>query len=153
MKDLFVWESFNRPTNIYSKRGLIIISSGVAVFTLFLILFQEWLATLVSWAALFLFVILDRIPAEKVHHKITTEGIVSMNHSYIWEDLGPFWFTTKGKNRILHLARRNLFGHLVILLDPKDEEKIREELIKYLPYVEVPEKSNNDKVLEWINKS
>lgn len=152
MKDLFVWESFNRPTHIYSKKGLIIISSGAIIFTVVLILFQEWLAAMVTWAALYLFVTLDRIPAEEVSHKITSEGVISMNHSYIWEEMGPFWFTTKGKNRILHIARRNLFGHLVILLDPKDEEKIRETLIKYLPYIEVPEKSATDKILEWINR-
>ncbi len=152
MKDLFSWESLNRPTNVYSQRGIKIILFVVVLFTVFLVLFQEWLAAIVSWAALFLFIILDRMPADKVTHKITGEGIVSMNHSYIWEEMGPFWFITRGENRILHIARRNLFGQLVILINPSDEEKIREILIKYLPYIEIPEKSTSDKVLEWINK-
>lgn len=152
MKDLFSWESFNRPTHVYTKRGLVIIVSVVVFFTVILILFQEWLATIVTWAALFLFVVLDRIPAEKVSHKITTEGLVSMNHSYIWQDLGPFWFTTRGNNRMLHIARQNIFGHLVIIIDSQDEDKITEALIEYLPYIEVPEKTTNDKILDFINQ-
>ena len=153
LKTLFSWDSFNRPTHVYTQRGLSVVTVIALVFTVFFVLFQEWGALFVTWAAYFLFVTLDRIPAERVSHKITSEGITSMEHSYIWQDLGPFWFKTLGENRLLYIARKNLFGQLVILIDKKDEEKIMDVLIKYLPYIEVPEKSLGDKLLKWVNKS
>lgn len=150
VRDLFVWEAASHPLSQYPK-GLFAFFGLVAVFvSVLFILFQEWLAVLVTWAAYFLFFALSRVTPQPVTHKITTQGIVSMNHSYLWEELGPFWFTVRAEEVILHLAHRGVFGQLVILVNPLDREKIRDILVKYLPFIEVPEKSVTDKLSDWL---
>jgi hypothetical protein len=152
VRDLFVWQSLSRPSLDYPKGTFALLGSVVVFLTVVFVLFQEWLAIVVSWAAYFLFFALNRVPQVMVNHKITTEGIVSMNHSHLWQDLGPFWFKKKNNETILHVASRNFFSHLVILIDEKDQEKITEILAEYLPYIEVPEKSQTEKFSEWWEK-
>jgi hypothetical protein len=152
VKDLLVWESFSRPTKRYSGPALGAIGLMVLAISIVLVFFEEWLAVLVSWSAYFLFYVLAKVSPEKVAHKITTQGIVSMGHSYLWEGLGPFWFASRGGETVLHIASRSLFGHLALLIDPADQEKFRETLVRYLPYVELPEKSAFEKLVDWFDK-
>jgi hypothetical protein len=150
--DLFTWQSLSRPSFDYPKGTLALLGSIVVFLTVLFILFQEWLAIAVSWAAYFLFFALTKVPQTMVGHKITTEGIVSIEHSYLWQELGPFWFKTKNNERILHVASKNFFWHLIMLINPADEDKIRETLAEYLPYIEVPEKTTTEKVSEWFEQ-
>ncbi len=122
----------------------------LALISLILIFFQEWLAIIVSWAAYFLFYALTKVPQTTVEHKITTQGIISLNQAYIWTELGPFWFTTRGPETILHVAHRGLFGHLTLLINPQDQEKVRDNLAEYLPFIEMPQKTAFDKFSDWF---
>lgn len=152
IRDLFVWESLNRPERTYSKE--VFSTFGVVAFLISLILafFQEWLAILLTWAAYFLFYALTKVPPIKVSHKITTQGIISMDHSYLWNELGPFWFRVKENETVLHIAHQNIISQISILIDPENKEKIQEILAEYLPFVEVPEKSLAEKLTDWFAK-
>lgn len=152
VKDLIAWESFSRPAKRYSGSALGAIGLMVLVISIVLVFFEEWLAVVVSWSAYFLFYVLVKVSPEKVAHKITTQGIISMGHSYLWEGLGPFWFTFRAGETILHVAGRGWFGHLAIVIDSGDQKKIQEILSRYLPFVEVPEKSSLDKFSDWFDK-
>lgn len=153
VRDLFVWQALSHPTIAYPKGTFLSLGGLVIFLTTILVLFQEWLAIGVTWAAYFLFFVLSRVPQTTVEHKITTEGLISLGHTYLWLALGPFWFTKKGAETILHVASRGLFDHLVILVDEKDQEKIKEILAEYLPFVEVPEKSGWEKISEKFSAS
>lgn len=148
--DLFVWQSLSRPTLNYPKGTFLSLGSLVILLSLIFVLFQEWLAIAVTWAAYFLFFALTKVPMVLVEHKITTEGVISMNHAYLWSELGPFWFSLQNGENILHVAHRNIFGHLALLADQKDTEKIRDILAEYLPFIEVPEKSSVEKLSDWF---
>lgn len=150
VRDHFVWKSMNRPAWQYGKEVFATFGAIALLVSVILVFFQEWLAIGVTWAALFLFWQLTRIPPEEVGHKITTEGIISMGHAYLWTELGPFWFLQKGEQYFLHIAHRNIVGHLVLLVDKKDEEKIKNALAEYLPFIEVPEKSVVEKMSDWF---
>ena len=148
--NLFVWRSPSRQKWAYSKGVLALIGLSAVTISIFFILFQEWLALFVTWAAFFLFWNLTRIPAEMVEHKITTQGIISLGRSYLWQELGPFWFTISPLNEtVLHIANRSPISHLTLVVEPSDQEKIRDIIAEYLPFVEVVEKSPWDKLLEW----
>lgn len=160
VRDLFSWKSLNRPQKQYSKEVFSTLAAIAFLVSLILALFQEWLTILVTWAAYFLFWALTKVPPEEVEHKITTQGIVSMNRSYLWSELGPFWFTpshpegftAKENETVLHISHRSLLNQLALLVDPKDREKIQESLAEYLPFIEVPEKSLPEKLSHWFAK-
>lgn len=152
VRDLFVWRSLNRPQKEYSKEVFSTLGAVVLLVSIIFAFFQEWLAILVAWAAFFLFWQLSKMASVDVDHKITTEGIISMNHSYLWVELGPFWFTEKQGEETLHIAHGNIFGQLVLLIDKADQDKIRNILAEYLPYIEVPEKSFVEKMSDWFSK-
>jgi len=125
----------------------------IALLLSFIVAFiQEFLLIVVVWAAYFLFYALSKVPPVEVEHKITTEGVVSMDKSYLWSELGPFWFTEKGDQTVLHILHSNIFGQLILLVDKKDKEKIRDILVEFLPYIETPQKSTTDKLADWFGK-
>lgn len=152
VRDLFSWRSLNRPAKEYTKEVFSTLGAIALLVSIIFAFFQEWLAIVVTWAAFFLFWQLSRMTPEEVNHKITTEGIVSINHAYLWSELGPFWFVQKGADTELHIAHGNVFGQLIMLINKADEEKIREDLATYLPYIEVPEKSAVEKLSDWFSK-
>lgn len=152
VRDLFVWKSFNRPQKQYSREVFSTLGAIALLVSIILAFFQEWLAILVTWTAFFLFWQLTKVDPVEVDHKITTEGIVSMNHAYLWSELGPFWFTQKENEDILHVAHYNIFGQLILLINKEDQEKVRNVLAEYLPYIEVPEKSPVEKFSDWFAK-
>lgn len=152
VRDLFVWKSLNRPAWQYSKEAFTTLGAVCLLLSIIFAFFQEWLAIFVTWAALFLFYALSKVAPVEVEHKITTQGIISMDKSYLWVELGPFWFSEKGTDTLLHIAHRNIFGQLVILIDRAEREKIRDILAEYLPYIEVMEKSTTEKMTDWFAK-
>jgi len=152
VRDLFVWKSFNKPQKQYSKEVVAVFAIIALLISIILAFFQEWLGILVTWAAYFLFWQLSQVRPEEVEHKITTEGIVSMGHSDIWQNLGPFWFSVKGNEVTLHIAHRNIFGQLIILAAKSDQDKICNILAEYLPYIETPEKSAIEKFSDWFSE-
>ncbi len=152
VRDLFVWRSLSRPAKSYTKEVFSTLGAIALLVSIIFAFFQEWLAIVVTWAAFFLFWQLTRVPPEEVDHKITTQGIVSMGHTYIWDELGPFWFREKVNEDTLHVFHRSFFGELAFLIHKEDQEKIRNVLVEYLPYVEVPEKSATEKLSDWFAK-
>jgi hypothetical protein len=152
IRDLFAWESASFSPYAPTAKSLTFLGGAVVVISLIFILFQEWLAAAVAWAAFFLFFALSRIPPEKTSHKITTQGIISFGHTFLWQELGPFWFTTRGENILLHISQRSLFTHLILVIAKSDQEKVQEILAQYLPYIELPEKSSWDKLSDWLAK-
>lgn len=150
--DLFSWKSLNRPAWQYSKDVYTTLGAIAILVSIIFAFFQEWLAILVVAAAYFLFYALSKVPPVEVEHKITTQGIISMERGYLWAELGPFWFSQKGNDTILHVAHRNVFGQLILLIDPKDKEKIQDILAEFLPFIEVPEKSVTEKMSDWFSK-
>lgn len=158
VRDLFEWQSLSRPNQKFPKEFVKTISAIALLLSIIFAFFQEWLAIFVTWAAVFLGWALTKIEPENVGHKITTEGIVSMDHAYLWQELGPFWFTTiknnfaDADNLLLHIAHRNIFGELVLIIHKENQEKIKETLAEYLPYIEVPEKTTVEKLTDWFTK-
>lgn len=152
VRDLFTWKSMSRPAWQYGKEVFATFGAIALLVSIILAFFQEWLAIVVAWAAFFLFWALTKIPPEEVEHKITTEGITSMGHSYLWSELGPFWFSEKYGDHFVHVAHRNVLGQLIIMVSPTDKEKIQNAIAEYLPFIELPEKSVVEKMQDWFSK-
>src|SRR6187549_1595697 len=89
VKDLYTWKSLNRPLWNYSGEAFRTLGAIALLVSIILLFFQEYLAIMVTWAAFFLFYALTKVPPVEVEHKITNQGIVSMDRSYLWSELGP----------------------------------------------------------------
>lgn len=152
VRDLYSWKSLSRPVWSYSVEAFRTIGAIALLVSVILLFFQEWLAIFLTWAAFFLFYALTRVPPVEVEHKITTQGVESMGRSYLWSELGPFWFSEKGTETILHIAHTSLFGQLMIIVKKDDFEDIREILAEYLPYIERVEKNPVEKLQDWFSK-
>lgn len=151
VKILFVWRSPSRP---YQARDKEFYSTIIALAILASIVFffiKEFLLVVVIWAGVFFIYALSHSPPEEVEHKITNHGLTTLNVSYLWDDLGFFWFTAKNDTTILHLAtNRNLLKELTILIAGSDREKIKDILAKYLPFLENPRESWSDKASAFL---
>ncbi len=152
LRDLFVWRSLSRPPIVLEKEAYTTVVSVCILLSVVVAFFQEWFLILLTWGGLFLIVSLSKLPPEEVEHRITTQGVISLGHEYLWIQLGPFWFTDKGNYKLLHLSEEdnNFFGTHIIIVPNELEEKVRNTLVKYLPYIEVPEKSRMDKLSDWL---
>ena len=152
VRELFSWESLSRPPVVLEKEAYTTIVSVCLLLSIVVAFFQEWFLILLIWGGLFFIVALSKTPPDMVAHKVTTQGIISGGHDYIWSQLGPFWFTDKGTQKMLHVVGGgSIFGTLLILVPPSVPwEKIRDSLAKYLPFVEVPEKTRADKISDWL---
>ncbi len=150
-RTLYTWRALTRNFKRHDKEFYSTIIAVAILFSIVFFFIKEIFLIIVIWAGVFLVYALSNMPPEEVEHKITTQGITTMNHSYLWDDLGPFWFMESGGEKVLKVSSRgNIFGQMVLLLGNGDEAKIRDTLAKYLPYWEVPEKTFSDKVSEWL---
>ncbi len=150
--DLIAWHSLNRPAWSFSTEAIRTIGAIAVLVSLILAFIQEWLAIVVVWASFFLFYALNKVPPTEVEHKITNRGIISMGRSYVWADLGPFWFSHKKNDVFLHVATKNVFGQLMIMVHPDNWKEIRNILAEYLPYIENVEKTVPERMADWFSR-
>ena len=152
VRDLIAWKSLNRPVWQYSKDVYTTLGAVAILVSIIFAFFQEWMAIVVTLAAYFLFYALSKAPPVEVEHKITTQGIISMDKGYLWSELGSFWFSERGKDLLLHVAHRSIFGQLILLIEKNEQVELRDILAEYLPFIEMPEKSMSEKLSDWFSK-
>lgn len=152
IKTLLEWEApsrifIPRDRKYFSNLGLIILIAGVV-----LIFFKEVIIILVILALAFVAYALATVPPEKIRHKITTQGLVSAEHSYFWKDLQYFWFDARHGTTLLMIDTNLRFpARLIILLDKGvTKEKLISVLSPYLHYEEAPKPHWSDRSAGWL---
>lgn len=153
VKELFSWVAPERVFVARDKKwfgNVAILGLLLMVITLFL---RDFLLMGVILAVLFVLYILATVPPEKVEHKITTQGLISHNHSYIWDELADFWFSEKYGQELLKIETYLRFpGELDLVIARDDKDRIRELLARYIPFREIASKSWIEKSSEWFTK-
>jgi len=151
-KTLLVWEALVRP---FKKRDKEFFSNAVAIAFLFgVILFflKEWFLIIAIIALLFLVYILSTVSPDKVEHKITNRGIVTGGKSYLWNELGNFWFTQQWGEKILNIEIPfQLPRRLILLLGDQEEEVLKKLLSRFLESEE-PAPGFVEKAGGWLSK-
>ena len=154
VKSLFRWQSFSRP---YKKRGpkwFIYTFLLVATIILILLFVREFFIIAPVLALAFVAYILSTVPPEIIENELTTQGINSAGHTYIWEELDDFWITKKGNFIILYVDTYVQWPRrLIILLNDHDTEKIKELLARYIPYRELPKTTWFDNIADTLSSS
>lgn len=119
-----------------------------------LFLFKEWVLMLAALSIAFLGLVLATIEPHEVEHRITTQGVITGEHTYLFKELYDFWFDEKDGNKVLYLRTYAFFpGVLSLLLGDVEEMKVRDVLVKYIPYREVVQKTFMDKASNWLSKN
>src|SRR4030042_3175703 len=153
VKTLFRWQSFSRPYTKRSAKWFVYTFLLVAFLIIILLFVREFFIIAPVLALAFVAYILSTVPPEIVENEITTQGINSANHSYIWEELDDFWivqkrgFTLLQIDTFLQWPRR-----LLLLINEQDQEKIREILARYIPYRELPKTTLIDNAADILSK-
>lgn len=153
VRELFSWEAPERvfvPRNLkwFGNVGLIVL-----VLLLIALFLQEFLLMGAILAAVFVVYVLATIPPQTMNHRITTQGIITGERTFIWDELVDFWFTEKQNQQLLVVRTYLRFPYqLTLVLHKADLSIIRELLVNYIPYREVIHKNWLDKVEDWVTK-
>ncbi len=149
---LFAWESDGR---LYKQRGKDFYSSMVvlALLVSVIMFFIEGLMPVfLIWSVVFVIWALTKTPPVAVAHKITSWGIRSEDQLYVWGEMNNFWFEEKWGKKILRvLLRRRFPGQLILIVNEKDQEKIKEMVNKFV-VLEKPKPSWSDKLVKWFGE-
>lgn len=152
-KVLLSWQSPARP---FKKRHRDYFTTiGAMVFLLAIILFfiKEWLLIGVILALTFVYYILSTIPPEQIEHQLTTKGIVTAGTTYPWDDLTEFYFLEKYQQTLLAISTKKRFpGRLLLLIDDKIKDNLKEILNKHLVYQKEPKSNFLDQAADWLGK-
>lgn len=146
-KILLEWEA---PERVFTKRGKDYFKNLFAflfVLALVAIFFKEVLLAGVLAALGFVQYVLGTIPPRLGKHAITTHGIKTHGHEYVWEDLTDFWYTERDGVTILNIDTQRLFpGRLFLVLSGVSKNDVGKILVEHLPYHKVPHEDILDKL-------
>jgi hypothetical protein len=150
---LLEWES---PERVFVKRSkkyfqnlfaILFVLAGVAIF------FREFVLAAVFGGFGFLQYVLGTVPPRGTKHQITSKGLRTLGHMYLWDELIGFWFDESNGETTLCVDTRHFFpGRLTLLLGDQGKEKVASILEKYIPSKERPPEDVLDKLSSKISQ-
>lgn len=97
--------------------------------------------------------ILATVPPHQIEHKLTTEGINSGGHSYLWQEMSDFWITQKGDEKLINIETYLAYPRRIIMLvGTGDVEEIKQVMIQFIPFREIPKENLLDKFLNNLTE-
>lgn len=154
IKTLLSWEAPARPFRKKDRSYYTTLAIIVILLVLILFLAREFLliATILSLA--FVSYVLAFVPPHKINYKISTQGVTIGEDFFFWHFLDSFWFKEKAGYKVVHIQTNLRFpAQLMLVLEGKDEEKIKKTVARFLPFHEVPYKSLMEKWSESLQKN
>jgi len=154
VKTLLTWKALGRPYKKRKREFYLMIVFITICFCVIFYLFKEWMLMLTTISVAFLSIVLYSIPPHEVEHKITTQGVITGDHAYLYKELYDFWFDEKDGNKVLYIRTYAFIpGVLSLLLGDTDEKTVQNTLVKHIPYRELVEKTFMDKASNWLAKN
>lgn len=151
LKTLLTWSAPERPFKRRSREYFTTIGAIVFLLAVILLFLKEWLLIMVIVALMFVTYVMATIEPRKVEHKITNKGITTGGKTYLWQELGRFWFGEKWGQKILYVESPARFPrHLILLLGDIEEKRVKQLLSRHLSFEE-PQKTWIDGASEWLS--
>lgn len=136
-KVLFEWEA---PERAYQKKGKDFWVTSVAILILvsvILIFINEFFLIMALISVLFVYYALSSVPPGTVKNKLTNRAVYFGELRYEWNGLQNFWFKKSLSNQTINFDTMLRFPRMVsLVIDPEDQEKIKEIAIKRIPLLE-----------------
>ena len=152
VKTLYSWKSPQRIFVPRNRRWFIYIILIVLLISLVLLFFRQFITIAPLLAIAFVAYVFSSVPPEDTEHHITTQGLTSSNHSYLWEELADFWFTERNDQTILHIDTwLNFPRRLIVLIGDGNKEDIKGFLARYIPFREIPKTSWMDRTSDYLS--
>ncbi len=148
-EELLAWVSPSRLFKRRDKEYFTNIGAIVFLLTIILVFAREFVLIAAVLSIVFLIYVLSTVPPEDVRHRLTTLGVESADHFYRWETLEEFWFEEQWGQVIL-IIRPVLGPRILVLLGNEDKQKVREIMVKHIPFRENPDKSWVDNAANWL---
>jgi len=150
---VYLWKA---PLRAYKRRGDSVLRFYLALallLGLIVFFFGDRVLMIPILTLLFLFYALTITPPPEVDNIITTFGIETAGISLRWEFLSHFYYTKKFHFHVLTLVSNAPYFYHAYLIVPDDEQKkkITEILSKHLMFVEKPQRSFTDKMVDWLS--
>lgn len=154
VKTLLSWKALSRPYRKRKREFYLMVMFVTVCFLVILFLFKEWVLMLAVLSLAFLSLVLTTTKPHEIEHKITTQGVITQEHAYLYKELYDFWFDEKDGHTVLYLRTYALLpGVLSLIVEGVEKEKVRDTLVRYIPYREVVKKTFMDKASTWLSKN
>lgn len=150
---VFSWKA---PLRAYKRRsdGILRFYLALALLlSLIVFFFGDRVLLVPILTLLFLFYALTITPPPEVDNIITTFGIETAGISLRWEFLSHFYYTKKFHFHVLTLVSNAPYFYHAYLIVPDEATKLKvtDLLSKHLMYVEKPQRSFTDKMVDWLS--
>lgn len=153
IRTLLSWEAPSRPYRSKDRSYYTTIAILVILIALIAFMAKEILLIAVVFSLAFVAYVLGFIPPGDVKYKVSTQGITIGDQFYFWHTLDSFWFREREGQKVLFIQTRLKFpGQLMLVLGSQDEEEIKKEVAKFLPYSEKPQTSLIERWAEGLQK-
>ena len=148
-KILFEWTSFERPQKKWSKEfySSVLVMAFLASIILYFI--EGIMPVLVIGAMVFMLWAMSRTEPRLESYALSSWGLKTKERTYRFEAMNNFWFENKWGGRLMRI---NLIGapwHLVIVINPETEDKIRKLMLQNATYQEPPI-TWSDRLVKWF---
>lgn len=148
--------SWKAPLRAYKRRSNSILRFYIALallLSLIVFFFGDRVLLVPILTLLFLFYVLTITPPPEVDNLITTFGIETAGINLRWEFLSHFYYTKKFHFNVLTLVSQAPYYYHVYLIIADDHVKhtVNSILSKHLMYVEKPQRSITDKMVDWLS--
>lgn len=151
-RTLLSWKSPERLHKAKGREFYTTIGAFVFLLSIITVFFKEFLLMFTIWAFAFVAFAMSRVEPSTVEHSLTTRGIKTGKNTYHWSELMRFWLEEKLGQIILHVDTFLGFPRrLIILLGDTPKEKVKEILVKRIPY-DKPEDTIVDKATRWLQE-
>ncbi len=137
-KEIFSWKAPARPFKRRDREFWITVCAIAFIGGLILFLIEGVMPVVMIISLVFLFYVLSTVEPETIEYAITTIGVKIGDRTTGWEFLTRFWFTKRFDSNLLVFETANLAGRLELVIDIKDEDKLREVLSDYIIEEEAP---------------
>jgi hypothetical protein len=148
-KSIFSWTAPLRPFKRRSRDFWVTVISITSIFSFILFLVEGIMPVILIISLIFLFYVLFTVEPEKIEYSITNKGIKIADKETRMENFNRFWFAQRLDSEVLVLEMFSLPGRLELVINPKDKDKIRKTLLKFIIEEEATP-SKLDRATEWF---
>lgn len=148
---VFEWTAPSRPFKKHNRQFFVTVTTIALLVSLILFFSGQFLPIAVLVSVLFLVYVLQVIPPHDIRHRVTTYGIHVEGNLYYWEELGRFWFETKGEQLLLLIETIRFPGRITLVF-PAEHRQIMAEILSEVLLQQKPDLTFFEKVSQWIQE-
>lgn len=153
VETLYKWTSPERLYIPRNRKWFVYLFLLVLLIIIVLLFIQEFIIIAPIAAIGFIAYVLATVPPHDIEHLLTTEGINSSGHSYLWQEMYDFWIVKKGNEKIIHIdTNLNYPRRIIILVGQGDLEQIKQIMVQFIPFREIPKENFLDKILDYLSE-